>query len=776
MVTAPYDLAKEILGFVNVPFDDNVRNSRFRIPISHLRRTAKNSTPLTQVLLESRRLLIDLMEDTFRSLPANPNKSLDVARFNATYAVGAARSSRGARGYESIASLLTDLIRKNDYVGFVGTRGVGKTALINKWLNDHTKTVFEEDLKLAWFRIDAEKVYDLQRNRRYARAKGTLENYFQMHSVYVVFRYGGVLTNGVGDSAQFDHVRTVLERTLSRTDFAQFNRCALTFRKYYATIANPEGPFVSERFVAMAFEEKNSDLFDSAMKAWRYIARILNNENIGILCIIDGIDNVSWSKEHKLYVQMCVDTHQFIENLQTITRNKKSKLLLVTRPETIPELEVMMKPFGSSAPIKPPLTFVCLDLISPDAKSILDRKVSAMIDDPQFAADRKMFEDRLAQIREAGAEIETSADLLASVKNVRAGHLRQIVTDMNRIYSYIRNAGGTVRYFPLTEDRVIDILYDGDLRSLLASFVMINRARSLAARQKIVGAEEPSRYLEYLLLGGKDFMESAPLARRNRYQQIPRGEVFPNIFWYDPIDAREKPHTWHGLAGYRMLQCAECMEGIAGGDLVYVLGKLFGYCHDVLLEHLEAFVAFGLLNVEFYEKREPVWSKDERERRYDSLIYISEKGRMIKTLSLSYIDWLYFLALDTPMHIVEVEDTKRVRFFVEPFPIEGRRYHFFDAYCPTVITIARYIIFYSNEEMERLRENFQGIRETFGDSLVKNVNVLLEWFKLPESFLKIAHSELTGAITARRAELSRGYSGEWVERHEQELRGTFGLS
>ncbi|MCG6207669.1 hypothetical protein LPW26_23735 [Rhodopseudomonas sp. HC1] len=772
----PTEIAKTLIEFTQTAFTEEVRNTRYISAIALLRRKENYKAPLLEELVESRKALSHLMQSTFRSLPANPNKTSDILKFNATYSTSAPRTSNEHRGFEAISDLITDCVNKHDYIALIGSRGIGKTALLNKWLNDNTKTKLEVDLNLAWFRIDATKVYQLREGQRFDSAKSNLGNYFKVHSAYVFAKYSGLLQNAAADSQQFDRVRTSLAKTLEGDKRVKFDAAISILQGHQERVVSINTGFWSERFIDSAFEDSNSEVFGAALDVWDALKPILSKEKIGVLCIVDGIDNVSWSKDNKLYIEMCSDAKEFIDAIHTITGNKKAKILLVARPETIPELEVLIRPHGSSAPIGPEVRFASIELSSPNARVVLEKKIAATIESAEFGPERERFEEKVIELQKIDPEIESPQALLNSVRQIGQGYLPRIVDDINRIYRYISNAGGTGTR-PFAEERTIAILFDNDLRALLECFVMMNKAQSIASRQKVTGAEEPSRYLEYLLLSGRNYLESTPHSRRRRYYRIPDGEVFPNIFWYDPVNAREHSLRWHGLAGYRMLQLAEKMDTVAGADLIFILQEMFGYCSPVLMEQLEAFVAYGLLNVEFNERREPIHCTDADTsfQHYDALVSLSEKGRMIRTLSFAYIDWLFFLALDTPMHFSEVDDSKRTRFYVHPFSLDGNRVHFFDAYCPTLTTFSRHIMYYSAQELQSIKARFGELDAKF-PGLVTSDKALLSWFEIPNSFLPILQSELTGAIAARRAQLnSSGTPGVWGERYVLDLLGAFGL-
>lgn len=107
---------------------------------------------------------VDLLNAVFRGQPANPSRSEIVERLDAAYAADAPRAEVKKDGaqllaFGDIAGLIERYITEVDYVGVVGARGIGKTNLINKWLNHRSASFLESELRFAWFRVDMSKVY-----------------------------------------------------------------------------------------------------------------------------------------------------------------------------------------------------------------------------------------------------------------------------------------------------------------------------------------------------------------------------------------------------------------------------------------------------------------------------------------------------------------------------------------------------------------------------------------------------------------------------------------
>jgi hypothetical protein len=109
-------------------------------------------------------------------------------------------------------------------------------------------------------------------------------------------------------------------------------------------------------------------------------------------------------------------------------------------------------------------------------------------------------------------------------------------------------------------------------------------------------ASEPERLPQYMLLSGKFFIDSESPKLLPRHRKIPSGDVFPNIFYYDHIKAGGKIESWHGLSGLRILQLANFRE-LHARDLLFVLHNIFGYELNIVVDQVEEFVAFGLLEV-----------------------------------------------------------------------------------------------------------------------------------------------------------------------------------
>ncbi|MEO7222155.1 MAG: hypothetical protein ABIY37_06755, partial [Devosia sp.] len=82
-------------------------------------------------------LLYDFASGIFRGVPANPNKHDVVRRLQVTFDPAAiAFQGNSPQSYENFIGELESALFQGRHVALVGNRGIGKTACVNRWLNE----------------------------------------------------------------------------------------------------------------------------------------------------------------------------------------------------------------------------------------------------------------------------------------------------------------------------------------------------------------------------------------------------------------------------------------------------------------------------------------------------------------------------------------------------------------------------------------------------------------------------------------------------------------
>ena len=492
------------------------------------------------------------------------------------------------------------------------------------------------------------------------------------------------------------------------------------------------------------------------------------DNQITSLAIIDGIDNVSWAVKNGMYRKVIDLSKQFVADLQQIHKGAAARVLLVARPETVPELQVSVVGYNHGRKSLPVdiASFYYIRVPPCRIEAILSRKIMATLTHETFEYDRKRVEESLDLLPptedDPGPSSARIQRFMQQVNAEIAGYQPSIVKAISDVLNQVALCEPAQNLFVkrLSEGNLLTDIYQGDLRAMLDGFRIVMQARRVAYSAKEWGAADPLRNVEYLLRGGRIVYSSVKPEQkgvRERYESIPRGEVFPNIFWYPTHRARDRyQHKWHGLACLRFLQAVFARgENNTAADIMYFLHKYLEYSPQVLRELVSACVAYGLVNVRMPDD----YPADAHTAGYDHgdagetfaefsrFVDVTPKGRLVATLSLYFIEWIYWFALDTPMHdhfVGPAGSTPNERFLRVRYDETNKMIHnLFEAMVPTVTTLLRHITHYNEIELAalaRLRSVFPANCPFHGVPDIKPI------FDLPRNFIGHAMDRFRGML------------------------------
>ncbi|MEA2878523.1 MAG: hypothetical protein QOF14_3719 [Hyphomicrobiales bacterium] len=752
------ELAERLRSEITSAFDPDVANSNYVSPISRttVRHDDPDKVPSKSALGVA--AVIDLINTVIRGQPANPSRADSVTRLDAAYALEAPRAQLTESGtqitsYDTISNMLEKYLIDSNYVALVGARGIGKTNLVNRWLN-HRSRVLEDEWSYTWFRVDMSKVYRLKYDRTIDSAQATVKNYYIVHAVYVILFYSGFLIiDPARISSLFSLIATEADDKYQYSEF-KFSEYVEEFSALCERINRlHQGEYLSERTVHAVFQKQNRRLFDRTLEVWTAFSELLRNAGYGILSIVDGIDNIAWSKDNAQYKNACSETTDFISTIRDLTDNEKSKVLVVARPETIPEVsfDTIWYGYNDNQKMTPPgINFWVIQLMVPIVRSIIEKKIVALDGDGAFAEQRAAARKGIAEYNHRNPTAAISLDETVSefVDCLRT-FLSTVSTEISNILSSVEKLAKIKFDHDVSEAGIIETVFDNDIRALLDCTIRAYRSRGVAEQHRVRGFDHNRRMLEYMVLGGRYFLDSRPHERKHRSVQIPRGDVFPNIFWFDQAQTAAMQSIWHGLAGYRLLRFIE-QRPLPAQDALSVVHSSFGYHPDLLVTHLEDFIAFGLIDVQAFSYQSPFFpASSPRFEGIKSFVQVSKKGRFILDFSFAYVDWLYFLALDTPLHRLAVSDSKRVRFYRFADNPNISAYNYFDAFVPTVTTFAKHLIYYDRKELREFRLRESSLAKQY-PGLIEDWAVATNWLSIPSWFFSNTLTELRSAVTQRR--------------------------
>jgi hypothetical protein len=188
---------------------------------------------------------------------------------------------------------------------------------------------------------------------------------------------------------------------------------------------------------------------------------------------------------------------------------------------------------------------------------------------------------------------------------------------------------------------------------------------------------------------------------------------------------------------------------------------------------LEDFIAFGLIDVDIFSDGTPRFAQSNNAfSDLTSFVQISKKGKFILDFSLAFTDWLYFLALDTPIHRLAIENTIKVRFYRDPKDPNTSQFNYFDAFVPTVTTFLQHLYWYDKRELIDLEGRKKTIEESF-KGLVRDWSILRTWFALPEWFIPHCLAEIGYALKQRQRNILPNETYTY-KNLLNDLEGTFG--
>jgi hypothetical protein len=723
-------LNSKLSNFVLRPIGKNLLSDPFINPTYKNRHLRANNT--VELELEAR-----LADEFFQKIcalqPANPSKLSRVAKLNASFEDAYDNNINKLKTYLNMQSELEVALRQSDRVAFVGRRGSGKTTILNKWLNERTSSFFETErgLNYVWFRIDASKIYNSLR-------RSGVKAYYTAHSVFVFLLYSGMIT--IDDESPSDFFRAIL-RDIPKGNID--NTIEPFCRRLNDVISHLRVQIsLGDKSVAAVETIISSTLYmKQAEEIYGLMVAALEKRTIGTVCIIDGIDNVSYSKKNSKYQTMCAEMRMFFADYFMKHPNLKKKLLLASRPETIPELEIRAIGTNYKAAndfIEVLYRTVSMPVVEP--ARVLRKKIDA-IKCPEFFAERQAFVTEMQKLHPNDSEIEV---INARIRKYGETNFERLVREeLNDILVDFQFSNRSFYVSRLEEGSFLTDFFDGDVRAYLAAFRRVAHGKRYYVALNIQNVDSVELIPEIFVLSGRIYKTSAFSVSegRERYFRPNNADLFPNIFWYEASGRAERVHQWYGLCGLRLLQLAMFREKRVY-EVAKILNILFDYPFDVIEEVVQTFVAYGLINVEHDDERyvslpinasDPLFAENPLAE-HRAIISTTRKGRICATLSLVYFKWVYFLALDTPLLRFFLPDDSGANFirFYKSFsdPIHSE-FNFWDAVIPTSSVLLKHIFHFHKREMANIKDRIGQRRISTLLSGYGDFNALADWFSLP---------------------------------------------
>lgn len=186
-----------------------------------------------------------------------------------------------------------------------------------------------------------------------------------------------------------------------------------------------------------------------------------------------------------------------------------------------------------------------------------------------------------------------------------------------------------------------------------------------------------------------------------------------------------------------------------------IIHRLFGYPEAIIKECVEAFVAFGLIEINRYHAEHTPLDDACAFTSYSYGITITGKGRFFLTFPFVFPDWLFFLSLDAPVHAYFSNSTNYFRVHRD-IQSADFLHHFYDAYVVSVPNFLKHFVQYSKTEVEE----FDHVMGDFGylQDVFPSTKLLKERFSLPSWAIERSVDALTKAASDRGKHSSTGFS------------------
>lgn len=754
------DVADIAVRYTKLNIDDVSQTiSRFCEPISVINERNKYSEDPSLRIYSgelrfkalAHRRIYDFIVTNTRWMPANPNKARSLGKLKDTYALLTSNKSFSESNHSDIANsvdekgvfLFQTAIDNNKYIMIEGVRGIGKTAFLNYWLTDNTASL--EASGKIWFRIDASKVYDIYPKKRGTPIEDIYKDYFYLHTLYVLVFYGTPIPGdlykyapNVGRSPAFSQIMSRLKENESSIYSELYN---LVFDGIRGLSNKEKFDDFSRIVVANIQLNLNKNKRRTMYRAYKAFCSIINDMDLAAIVVIDGVDNISWTKDNDFYQKTCKNFDKILSELRR-ELGSSTQFIVAARPETVHEIRFAPRGYltGFNDQRGEP-AFTTWRIIPPPVEEIIAKKAQAIAESRYFEIEReallkdfnteekKLFKSVISRyIEESRQYPKMLVDIVRNNFGMRDRFLRQKRLAIQPI-TYTAT---------ISINTVLSYLFDNDVRAYIDNLTNVFFTKEVFYEGSLTVSSRNRRLLQYIYLNGRPFFDSRehfhPLdGRKSRANYKDRGAVFPNPFWWPVEFTHTAPGLWHGLAGIRLLQCAKAFHEFYIADIIYFLHRIFSYELSVLIEAVETYVACGLIDIKISSNLSKPFFVDSLEignlKEYNNYGFITNKGKLMLEYIFLRPDILYFLALDTPLNCGIVEGDFRLvrpcREFVGLNYIED----FFRSAIPTVGTLLLHVKNNHRREIQSARRLLiadKGIKKYVG-----SVEKMVDAFSLP---------------------------------------------
>jgi len=389
------------------------------------------------------------------------------------------------------------------------------------------------------------------------------------------------------------------------------------------------------------------------------ILKYLEINKAKLLFIFDGIDNIDYYLDREKYHIFLNDLiRHFSLGLEKAAINN-AKILVTLRDETMAHI------YGKAATFGKPEVF---RIKSPSINDIIAKKI------PIAFNEKTSYFKKYRQ----EANYDFTRDDYYNKKGLTRIHFD---SEFNKFATVLpaelcKEAKSIYRSFPANPDDILLYIFNENVRAFINNLLNSFKYKILfEAKKKLLDREYI--LLEGMFLDGELYIDSSDTRKRS--------ESFINIFYYSDS---ERSHYWHGLCGLRVLQVLQ--RGSSEKEsIIDLLSKLFNYDPLIIEQFIQRFVGDGLIV--------PVGELGK-----ETVIYsITNKGEFLIKYPFLDINYLYFLALDTPLLMELVQNPANIKIHKKFWA------NYTECCVKTVITMIRHIKAKQRNEFNMLGEKMK---------------------------------------------------------------------
>lgn len=669
--------------------------------------------------------------------PANPNKKIIIDRCNELYIDKiTSRDRYNSFPRRKIANNIIEkndnaalqvfnierILRKNKYVVVEGRKGVGKTTFFNYWLNNRSQYLEKVEKKI-WFRVDASKLYGIWTNftENDDFTNIDLDVFHKAHAIYVTAKYAD--PDGKS-SAFFQTWNYILDIALEDEDLFSFIE---DIEEAVKNSFNAPDGRDTERFFDWVL--KNGHL-QSICRVYDYCNQYWLDQGYKIVFIVDGVDNISWTRETTTYYDhFCKELGRlFLSDYRKEFCDFFENIILVVRPETFRDIET--KSLADHLNVDTVRKYYrCL--VAPTCTySILEHKAN-VFESPMSEAISSFKEKSLTLIEEDDLIDKTDTNFSFKIessnfKDFSRNYIDNLMDAIRSRYLLLDKYYSGKDYITSFEiddfedvSQIIEIIFNDNIRACVDNFLKNYATIKLAESNKIPGATDKSRYPQYLLLNGRIFLDSPNIQTRVR------GEAYPNLFWWNPSWVKNNTSHWYGLCVIRILQLLNNNSEIKLSLLHSVMITIFSCDKKLIERQIDRLIQYGLIQ----------YSNSITLKNNDYLVSSTKKGKFILEYTFMFTDWLYFCALDTPI-VQDFAQEKDSRYIKIHRDLKYDLINTFnEAYITTVITFCRHIYSQQKLDMKKISNTWKDFEnENIQSGLFRSENHAKFIFSFPDHF------------------------------------------